>query len=409
MIPPAIPPEMREKYDIPNSELRVFEELRRLPDDYTCIWSVPWADPESTKRSGEADFLIIHPRFPLTVIEVKGGQISCNQGKWTRFVRGQLEFAECPINQAHKSREALLRKFTRMNGFPQSLFVPSAIVVVLTDASRASLVGEKGYYSRVITIEDFSNFRQKLETAMSLPEEKLNRRNEGIGKVAAEFIRNFFSVSPSYKVPLRSLIDLDVDQLSRISKEHYLTINQLEKERKIIINGRAGTGKTVLAIQKAFRDAQLGRRTLLICFNEKLASSLSASIEQTCASIKKYITCCSYHQLCAEICIKNNEAIDDRDSNLKNHLEDLEFRAECLAIHEDSETESYQTIVVDEGQDFRENWWRVLESIFDNDSDGFFWIFRDEVQNIQQQSQFPLEGFFEFTLLKNFRNSQSVY
>ena len=59
MIPAVITPELIEKYKVPSSELRVFEELRQLPDEFTCVWSVPWADPGQTLRSGEADFLIV--------------------------------------------------------------------------------------------------------------------------------------------------------------------------------------------------------------------------------------------------------------------------------------------------------------------------------------------------------------
>lgn len=41
MIPRAITPEMRAKYKVPDSEIRVFEELSKLPDEYVCVWSVP--------------------------------------------------------------------------------------------------------------------------------------------------------------------------------------------------------------------------------------------------------------------------------------------------------------------------------------------------------------------------------
>jgi hypothetical protein len=82
MIPHNITPEMRVKYKVPDSEIRVFEELSKLSDEYVCVWSVPWADNELRHRTGEVDFLIIHPKFPLTVLEVKGGAWQVEQAHW---------------------------------------------------------------------------------------------------------------------------------------------------------------------------------------------------------------------------------------------------------------------------------------------------------------------------------------
>lgn len=409
MIPAAITSAMIEKYSIPTSELKVFEELKRLPDEYTCVWSVPWADPEHTRRSGEADFLVIHPQFPLTIIEVKGGKISSNLGRWSRLTKFGIQLAESPIDQAHKSREALVRKFAKMRGFPESKFIPNAAIVILTDASRSSLIGEQGYYSFVMTVEDFPSFRVSLEETMRIPTDKLNRYNQGIGKANAAFITKFFSAQPCYQVPMRSLIDLDRDNLARISREHYITNNQLELEKKVVIRGRAGTGKTVLAIQKAVREAQLGRTTLLICFNEILASTLNCQVKEYGTVVQRNLKCVSYHHLCREICSQAGELPAGEKERPKEFFEELEVTAECIVLHESRISGQYETIIVDEGQDFKDSWWSLLEALIKKDSRGFFWIFMDESQNLQQRGEFPLDGFFKFKLLRNFRNSRTVF
>lgn len=65
------------------------EFAQQLGPDYTVLHSVRWLarDPgqEGKTRDGEADFLILHPRFGVLVVEVKGGTIGRDSlaGRWT--------------------------------------------------------------------------------------------------------------------------------------------------------------------------------------------------------------------------------------------------------------------------------------------------------------------------------------
>lgn len=409
MIPCTIPEEMRKKFNISSAEIRIFNELKALPDEYTCVWSVPWADTAHSLKSGEADFIIIHPKFPLTIVEAKAGKLSCRNGYWSRYARDGEQYAESPIDQAHKSREYFVKKFSRMPGIPDGRFIPNAAVVMLPDTFRTSLVGDSGYYEFVLTAEDFSDFEQRLETTMRIRTDKLNRFNNGIGIENANFMTKYFSVQPSNQIPMRSLIDLDQKEIAKISREHYLTIAQLEHEKNILISGRAGTGKTVLAIQKTVLEAQQKRQTLLVCFNEYLANSLQEQINAYSKTVKESVTCVSFHQLCRIICEKASDLPNEEEKNQKEYLDDLEFTAECVVLHDLKIGNTYDSIVVDEGQDFKESWWKILKALKVKNNEGCFWVFLDEFQSVQQESSFPLESFFRFSLLKNFRNSQSVF
>lgn len=409
MIPHNITPEMRVKYKVPDSEIRVFEELSKLSDEYVCVWSVPWADNELRHRTGEVDFLIIHPKFPLTVLEVKGGKLSCQHGKWSRLIGNTPEVADSPIDQAYKNREVLVQKILKMPGIQSKDFMPSAAVVVLTDTSRASLVGDPAFYHFVLTIEDFANFRERLEKTMATPTQNLNRFGTGIGQTRVDFLHKMFSVIPSFQVPLRSLMELDNALIERLSVDHYLTLNQLSSERKVVINGGAGTGKTVLAVQKAIREAQSGRKTLLVCYNEILAANLAKQVASCPAQIKRNLVSMTYHQLCKEICKTTNEIPSGEREKPKEFYEELEFNAEYISLNEEGIQQKFDSIIVDEGQDFRESWWKVLESIRAEHLEGHFWIFKDDFQNVQHGGNFPLQGFFNFHLLKNFRNSREVF
>ena len=69
---PSIKPE-----DFNNSygEMKVYEALRSLNDQYTVFYSLSWVGINEKRTIGEADFVIAHPSKGILVIEVKSGEI----------------------------------------------------------------------------------------------------------------------------------------------------------------------------------------------------------------------------------------------------------------------------------------------------------------------------------------------
>ena len=57
----------------------------------------------------------------------------------------------------------------------------------------------------------------------------------------------------------------------------------------------AGTGKTVLALEKASRLAGMGKRTLLLCYNAPLADHLKRIVTGI-----ENLKCASFHSFCHE-------------------------------------------------------------------------------------------------------------
>lgn len=410
MIPPVITHEMVEKYKVPHSELKVFRALGELPDEYVCIWNVPWARLETHYEVGEIDFIILHPRFPLTVMEVKGGQLTCEHGRWYRFLRneGMVEM-DSPVHQAYRNRKALLDRFMNISGFPRDGRVPTAAIVALTDTSRASLVGLPETNKFVMTVEDFANFKENLERVMMIPEPNLNPNSSGINKGRVDFLYRYFSRVPALQIPLRSLMELDNATLERLSTDHYLTIDQLDAVQKVVINGGAGTGKTVLAVQKALREAQEGRSTLLLCFNKLLAEDLARRVEFQPKSVSSLVRVCNFHALCESVCAAGKVLPERTAMNDGDYYSALVEAAESVVTGSGESSIKFDSIVVDEGQDFRGRWWDILEFVRSGHPEGHFWIFKDDFQNVQRGEISNRDDFFPFRLLRNFRNSHSVF
>src|SRR5450756_1865712 len=74
----------------------------------------------------------------------------------------------------------------------------------------------------------------------------------------------------------------------------------LRAVRRASIVGGAGTGKTILAAEKARRLAKEGFRTLLVCFNSALAGMLAVAVEDV-ARDTGLLDVKTFHQLCEDL------------------------------------------------------------------------------------------------------------
>lgn len=70
------------------SERKVFVSLATLGEDWWVLHDVPWL---FDGREGQADFVVVHPRIGLVVLEVKGGGLSVRDGMWFSVDRHRQE------------------------------------------------------------------------------------------------------------------------------------------------------------------------------------------------------------------------------------------------------------------------------------------------------------------------------
>src|SRR5687768_12578097 len=88
-------PEIPKDFHGSKGEERVFRALRSLNDDVTVIHSFRWLHPGNARAltqrlgaQGEGDFVLIDPARGVLVMEVKGGDVWCQDGEW--FQRNRI-------------------------------------------------------------------------------------------------------------------------------------------------------------------------------------------------------------------------------------------------------------------------------------------------------------------------------
>jgi AAA domain len=183
----------------------------------------------------------------------------------------------------------------------------------------------------------------------------------------------------------------------------------LSHQHQALISGFAGSGKTMLALEKAVRLEHQGFRVLLLYYNRRLAEDLRTRVSW---SINLYIY--PFHDFCMKIAqqtgmdeIVNAERNDEYfRSILPKALYGIAKRRRVIYP---SIPWTYNAIIVDEGQDFYEEWWSALRELFPQGQESIFYIFYDNNQRLYPTPlSYPI-SVEPYPLTVNCRTTQAIH
>lgn len=394
-------PKTPRDYAAASQEGLMFEALSLLSDEYYVFHSFALTRFKgNTIHQEETDFLIFHPAKGIICIEAKSGRVRYEQGQWL-YSSGIPMKHGGPFNQANRNKFELMDyiKDSRLSELVYKCkFLHAVWFPTLTDAdaekmplpseadrkliiTREALTDPEKYINRVFEITLPSGVVTRLST---------NDTNRLIKEILCPSFNVFPSVSPE--------IDIKKIRFHRLLREQSSILDFLVEQQTAVINGAAGTGKTVIALEKAKRHAEHNEKVLFLCYNNKL---------------KDYLT---------DVCIDENIdffTIAGLACKLCNTLSpDYEKLTDCLETMYCNHSFPYKHIIVDEGQDFgidnkRET--DILETlkviITDNEvSRGTFYVFYDRLQMVQAKKMSPIidDADCRLTLYKNCRNTINI-
>ena len=291
-----------------DAERRVEGRLRAAlpPPDYRIYCNVTWTGPvrrHGPARDGEADAVIAHPEHGLLVLEVKAGQPSRDgEGRWHI---GSIALKRSPFRQAEESKHFLRAKLIDLPDWPPDLDSLVGHAVAFPDIDLASLprghalLGVDAPTDLVLdatALETTAGIQAWLDQVFEYWAGDGAGQRRPLGEQGVALVDELLRPTVSLHRLIRGRIEDDREELVAASREQSLILNRWRSLRQVEVIGPAGSGKSMLAAEKARRLAAEGYRTLLVCFNQRLATTLLRDLADARAPAGLDVT--TFHRLC---------------------------------------------------------------------------------------------------------------
>lgn len=400
MFPPTIP-EYILKDPKRSAEILVFEELeQQLDDSFRVFYSSPWLGTTSDGREidGEADFVIANSKMGILVVEVKGGRVAVDENnEWTSTDRHNIcQKIKNPVEQARNSKYELLKKLKEHPSFPGN-FINIVHAVILPHVAEPKFSLRPDMPLKIFAFEhDIERMDEWVEERLLI--EGKQASPELLGDKSLDALDDMLAKPISMRVRLNSNIREDMKDILLKTEEQVFILRELEENRRMAISGAAGTGKTVLAMEKAHLLSDGGLRVLLLCFNRPLGSYLSRQLADLPG-----VTATHFHSFARQIAIA--AGCDPQTLDYEKAAKDL------VENFVKADIDEYDAILIDEGQDFKDDWLTSLEVCVKGSNEGVLYIFYDDNQNVMSQGAEYIRNMpvAKHSLRRNFRNTQLIF
>jgi hypothetical protein len=349
------------------AEQAVWKALReRLPDGWYAWHSLRLRDRRAS--FGEGDFVLAHPERGALLLEVKGGAITQRDGQW---LQNGKPLHKPPLDQAHGFRGFLLARLRAAGVDAPSIGVAPCFPDTDFDAQPT----EDDLAGIVLGAHHLRWLAESLPAVATraIPPPRATPRGDWLAALHAMWGETW--------IPALSLGARARDQAERrlaLDEAQLEVMEGLLENDRVLVQGGAGSGKTLVAAEAARRLAAGGAKVLLLCFTAPLRKWLAARLDgtgvevQTASGLAKRIA-------------------DGAGAGGPQELPDAQawgavFERAAAACG----APAYDAVVVDEAQDLQREAWRLVEALARGRR---LWAFHDPGQGFWADRTPPAELF----------------
>ena len=353
---------------------------RGLPAAYTVYHGVHWTrlDEGGFSIYGDIDFVVVNAAGELLAIEQRSGFLEEGPQGLSSRRRGRDRNVAVGIA---RSRTALQARLAARLGGPAPrieylLYCPDYFV---RQAHTAGIEPE-----RIVDAAARDQLIPRIRAILPPGE------HSGQAPEVHRFLRDEIKLEPD----VAARLGIARERITRVAGGLSQWARALDFDPyRLRVVGTAGSGKTQLALAEYSAAIAAGRRPLYVCFNRPLADHLAHIAPEGGLA-------CTFHHLCERVLAAHGERPDYAKPDA---FDALIARAGELDVPDDLR---FDSIIVDEGQDFSADWAQQLWRHADDDARRI-WL-EDPMQNLYARPPIELPGWVTLRAHSNFRSPRPV-
>lgn len=266
----------------PPGETTVFRKLESSRYDWIVIHSLDLA-PYNRNRRTEIDFVILIPDLGILCVEVKSHrEIGFDGSRWYPD-----SITKSPFRQAQDARFALRRRLVdRLTTFSNVPVIhccvfPQADFSVPTNMSIQPFeVLDRSRFAECGTGEKFCEALKRMAQLAIDSDPQLTPLKVPLSAFQIDELINFCFPIRRRRPEKDSEIRYREEELEKLLREQQRPVLRLtEYNPRVLVEGGAGTGKSLIGLEVARRKAQQGLRVGYLCFNRLIGHWMANCLE----------------------------------------------------------------------------------------------------------------------------------
>ena len=270
-------------------EYRVAEALQKIDtkyiDDRISFAVASVIVPSQRGKEVEIDFVLVG-KAGVFALEVKDGIITIDDGVWYTTNRKTGDTIKInPLRQAQENYYALW-EFLHSKGIITSYGAQTGFYACVFPEPKFESSPDPGW-----VIEQFLDFNFLNEPTIYLKKlvdykDARFSRSEISGDSISSILKLLVPNYNSYVTDITSAAD---DAIFRLSEEQADILKPLSTNKRLIIEGPPGSGKTILAIEQLMQNENDKIHTLYICHNRAIKNKVKAELTKRLGSPPMHI------------------------------------------------------------------------------------------------------------------------
>lgn len=361
---------------------------RELEDEYTVFHSVRWAaDVDQRAGFGEIDFLVVNQDGDVLLIEQKDGALVERRDDLAKDY-GHANGPKSVINQIHRARDGLREALGRAD----LGFLPRLELMLYAPGHRVGNV-PAGLQEAAIVDADR---RDGLAEAIR---ERLGRGSPA-HRDGARQVREVIAQSLDLHPDIHHDAEYMERTYTRLAGGMGEVIGGLTMPPpwRLRVKGAAGSGKTLAAIEFFQAAEQRGERAALVCFNRPLGDALRSQLGQADNVGNFHALARRWLEGYAGIPFEVERTKADQNAYWEEVIDQLIDNGDALP--------TFDTLIIDEGQDLKEDWWELLRLLTTNEG-RVLWL-EDPEQDLYGRNHPDLGHFVTLDSRASYRTPRRV-